>query len=183
MKERESAGEGFPREFRECLEWSLREWPQIEPQVEAIVDAVGDADRRLKRSAVDTLRELGLSHGEFRVLMQLVGGQRSHGQLTRALLVSTGTMTNRLDRLDSAGLVRRHPDPGDRRGVLVELTEKGRSTLDRYIDVEADRERQLLGGLNGRDRAALVELLAKLLWSLEPGEARPMAESKESAED
>lgn len=149
------------------VEWAVKEWPDIDPDVEAIVTRVSAVDRYFDRSAVDSLEAVGLAHGELKVLLRLRRERRAHGDIARELLVSTGTMTNRLDKLEDAGLVRRLPDPADRRGVLVELTEAGRETLDRYVHAQAKRERQMVDGLSDTEKRELGGLLRKLLTSLE----------------
>jgi DNA-binding MarR family transcriptional regulator len=151
----------------ETTEWAVQQWPEIDVDTESIVNRSSMIVRYFERAAVDTLSEVGLSHGELKVLLRLVRGKRSHGEIARHLLVSTGTMTNRLDKLESAGLVARHRDPNDRRGILVELTPAGRETLDRYIAVQAKRERQLLTGLTTDEKRELGRLLRKLLASVE----------------
>lgn len=145
----------------------MREWPEIAPEVEAIVVRLCRAERIIERASVDTLEANGLAHGELQVLLKLTRGLRAHGDVARALLISTGTLTNRLDKLEKAGMVRRLPDPDDRRGVLVELTPEGRATLDRYIAVQARRERELMAAMSEEDRVELAGLLRKLLASLE----------------
>lgn len=155
----------------EHIAWALREWPEIEGEVEGIVDRIGKAHRYIERAAVDTLESLDLTQGELKVLLRLSRGQRSHGEIAKALLISTGTMTNRLDKLDAAGLVRRHPDPADRRGVLVELTPEGRAALDRYIAVQAKRESKLLSAMSSAEKQELGRLLRQLLLSIEAGSA------------
>jgi DNA-binding MarR family transcriptional regulator len=124
------------------------------------------AHRQLERSATDTLDELGLSHGELKVLLRLIRGDRSHGEIARELMVSTGTMTNRLDKLEGAGLVERQRDPSDRRGVRLQLTSSGRKVLDHYIGIQAERERRLMSRLGARERQALDDLLRKLVASI-----------------
>jgi DNA-binding MarR family transcriptional regulator len=86
---------------------------------------------------------------------------------SQQLEVSTGVMTNRLDKLERAGLVSRSKDPNDRRGVMLTLTPAGAERLEAYIDRGAGRERQLLEGLSGSDKQQLNELLIKLVDSLE----------------
>jgi DNA-binding MarR family transcriptional regulator len=149
------------------IAWALREWTQIDPDVEAIVTRIGKANRYIERAAVDTLESLDLAQGELRVLLRLSRGRRSHGEIARDLLVSTGTMTNRLDKLEAAGFVSRHADPADRRGVIVELTPSGREVLDRYIGVQAAREKHLLSAMSAEDKRELSRLLRKLLASVE----------------
>jgi len=149
------------------IAWAINEWPDIDPDVEAIVSRVSTVDRIVDRAAVDTLESLGLAHGDLKVLLRLSRGRMAHGEIARRLLVSTGTMTNRLDKLEKSGLVERHSDPNDRRGVLVELTNEGRATLDRYIAIQAKRERQMLSGMSRADMQQLSGLLRKLVSTLE----------------
>ncbi|MFZ0173186.1 MAG: MarR family transcriptional regulator [Acidimicrobiales bacterium] len=153
-------------DYDEHARWAAQAWPTIDLDVEAIVSRVEHAQRYLERAAVDTRDQVGLAHGELKVLLRLARGIRSQGELAKALLVSTGTMTNQLDKLEAAGLVMRLPDPDDRRGKLVEMTRKGRETLDNYINVQAKREQQLLGRLSAAEKRQLNDLLRKLLASL-----------------
>ena len=76
-------------------------------------------------------------------------------------------MTNRLDQLEEAGLVRRLRDPDDRRGVLVELTERGREVWEEAVVVQAEKEALLAGALNAREREQLNGLLRRLMLEFE----------------
>src|SRR5450830_148340 len=91
----------------------------------------------------------------------------SPGALITQTLVTSGTMTNRIDRLADRGLVRRLPTPGDRRGVLVELTVPGLDAVDRAMAALLDSERELLGALPAPDRERLATLLHALLVRVE----------------
>ncbi len=91
----------------------------------------------------------------------------SPGRLLRETLVTSGTMTNRVDRLVTRGLVHRLPDPSDRRGVLVRLTGTGRSTVDGALDGLLGRERALLAGLGDEDQQVLARLLRTLVVGFE----------------
>ncbi len=146
---------------------ALATWPQIDPAVEGIVTRIGKASRQLDSEMRASLAHVGLTREEFKVLIELHVGPQTHGALSRQLEVSTGVMTNRLDKLERAGLVSRSKDPSDRRGVLLELTPAGAERLDAYIDRGARRERQLLEGLSVRDKRQLNELLTKLVDSLD----------------
>jgi DNA-binding MarR family transcriptional regulator len=146
---------------------ALGRWPELDPEVEGIVSRVCTASQWLDRSARETASRLGLTKEEFKVLLALDDGHRSHGALCRELGVSTGAMTNRLDKLERSGLVARSPDPRDRRGVQLELTDAGGSVLDKTINVGARRERELLSLLSASDRRQLNRLLKKLVVSLE----------------
>jgi DNA-binding MarR family transcriptional regulator len=150
---------------------ALATWPQIDPAVEAIVNQIGDANRYLMTEMRESLAHVDLTMEEFKVLMELRSGPRTHGSLSRGLEVSTGAMTNRLDKLEREGLVTRARDPNDRRGVLLSMTEAGSERLDAYIDRGAHRERQLLEGLTKTDKRRLNDLLAKLLDSLRAEQA------------
>ena len=93
----------------------------------------------------------------------------SPGSLLHTTLVTSGTMTNRIDRLEQAGLVRRGPDPLDKRGVLVTLTTAGRERVDAALADLLAAEQALLAGLPGEARDALAGLLRVLLAPLDAG--------------
>lgn len=151
----------------EHVRGSVERWPQIDPEVEAIVVRLSRAHRFMQKAAEVSLGRVGLTYAEFKVLISLNSGARSHGSLCRQLLTSTGAMTNRLDKLERAELVKRLPDPSDRRGVLLQLTGDGRQRLDKYIDVEARRELELLNALDDHEKDQLNALLRKLVGSLQ----------------
>ena len=88
-------------------------------------------------------------------------------RLGRGLMLSSAGVTSRIDRLERRGLVRRLPDPDDRRGVIVELTEEG-ARLDEAVAAVAESDRQLLERLDPDEVDQLQGLLRKLLTSLEP---------------
>ncbi len=77
--------------------------------------------------------------------------------------MTSGTMTNRVDRLAARGLVERHPDPDDRRGVIVRLTREGKAAVDGAFGALIEAEAQLLAGLPARDHKKLASLLRSLL--------------------
>jgi DNA-binding MarR family transcriptional regulator len=141
-------------------------WPQIDPLVETIVSRIGRIEQLFEKSALPNLDRVGLTHEEFHVLLELQRGERSHGALCRETMSSTGAMTNRLDKLERAGFVRRKPDPNDRRGVLLELTSAGRERLDAFIELQAAREIELLDVLGANEKQELQRLLRKLYMSL-----------------
>ena len=87
----------------------------------------------------------------------------SPGRLLRETLVTSGTMTNRVDRLAARGFVERLADPADRRGVLVRLTPDGKQAVDGAFAALVEAERELLSGLSARDRDRLAALLRPLL--------------------
>ena len=139
--------------------------------VEGIVDRIQSIARRLQRVLDETMSAYGLSHGEWRVLTSLRWAgppfRRSAGDLARIAELSTGAMTNRLDQLEDAGLVKRLRDPDDRRGVLVELTDRGREVWEEALVVQAEKEALLAAALDERERERLNTLLRRLMLEFE----------------
>ena len=107
---------------------------------------------------------------EFDVLAALRRAGRPYqltpGALLRQTMVTSGTMTNRVDRLATRGLVERSPDPSDRRGVLVRLTTAGKQAVDGAFETLLDSERELLSNLSRHDRGTLADLLRRLMGPL-----------------
>ena len=89
--------------------------------------------------------------------------QLSPGQLMQETMVTSGTMTNRLDRLEELQLITREPDPRDGRGSLVTLTKAGMRAVDSAMEDLLDNERELLQNLSAKDRDVLADLLSKLV--------------------
>ncbi|GAA1545523.1 DNA-binding MarR family transcriptional regulator [Microbacterium ginsengiterrae] len=127
--------------------------------------------RHLDRARRDVFRRSDIESWEWDVLSALrrAGApfQLSPKQLLQQTLVSSGTMTNRIDRLVSRGFVRREADPGDRRSVLVTLTDDGRVRVDAAITRLVDIEAELLRALSRADRERLAALLRKLSLSFD----------------
>lgn len=114
----------------------------------------------------------GISTGEYDVLAALRRSgapfRRPPSQLARTLMLSPAGMTNRVDRLEASGHVRREADPGDRRSSYVVLTDRGRQLVDLVTDEHLDNETRLLSPLSDRDRATLDRLLRSLLSQFDP---------------
>ena len=155
----------------EHVEQAVREMPFIDAEVEGAVSRVCKMTRYLDKSMGETLSAYDMTEGEYRVLIKIrLSGPEHHmspGDLSRDLMVSTGAMTNRLDRMEEAGLVVRKRDPDDRRGVLVELTDVGRKVLGEALGEQAAKEIDLLSVLNPREQITLNRLLRKLMRSFE----------------
>jgi DNA-binding MarR family transcriptional regulator len=134
-----------------------QERPDLDVEPLAVLSRVSRLARHLDRARRAAFAEHGLEVFEFDVLVALRRAgppyQLSPGQLLVQTLVASGTMTNRLDRLEGRGLVRRRADPNDRRGVRVRLTGRGRAKVDAAIDDLLDRERALLAELDRLTRA------------------------------
>lgn len=154
-----------------------RERPDLDLAPLAVMSRLSRLARRLDAERKDVFESFGLEGWSFDVLAAL----RRTGApyelppriLLRQTLVSSGAMTNRIDRLEAAGLVARRPDPHDRRGVLVRLTAPGRRRVDECLDALAAREHELLAPLGGDDRARLAVLLRRLLLPIDPPPVDP----------
>lgn len=128
------------------------------------IDRLAKQHARIRDAA---FAEHDLDAWEFDVLAALRRAgdpyELTPGQLVAETLVTSGTMTTRVDRLIERGFVRRRPDPRDRRGVIVELDPAGRDTVDAAMTTLLEHEHALIGALPEGDRAALPEMLRRLL--------------------
>ena len=119
--------------------------------------------RRLRRDQVAQLAPLGLTYAQARALRLVAeAGPLRMAELAAQLEVVPRSATTMVDALEAAGLVTRHPDPGDRRSVLVALTEAGRHLLDRLETARRDSALEVFGGLDVAQRDTLVGLLEVL---------------------
>lgn len=147
------------------------ERPELDVTPLEILSRVSRLARRLDLARGTAFAEHGLDGWEFDVLSALrrAGApyELSPGQLVAETLVTSGTMTNRVDRLLTRGYVERQPDPRDRRGVIVRLTPEGMQTVDAALDDLLAHERDLLAELPRDDRRALAGHLRILLTPFE----------------
>jgi DNA-binding MarR family transcriptional regulator len=154
--------------------------PMIDPEVEGIVDRIGGLQRRFKRAMDETLDEFDLDWSEYKLLSLLTREgevyRSSPGKLARIMELSSGAMTNRLDRLEQAGLVRRLPDPDDRRGILVELTPEGKRVYEDAVGVQGRKESLVASALSVPEKKQLNALLRRLMIEFERAEGGPPPE-------
>jgi DNA-binding MarR family transcriptional regulator len=152
----------------------LEDIPNLDFEVEGIIDRMNGLSRRFKRSLIETIAEHGLTFEEWDVLGTLRRAgppfRRSAGELAKRSELSSGAMTNRLDRLEKTGLVKRLPDPDDRRGVLVELTKAGQKAWLDSSGAQAEREALITAVLSGREKEQLNSLLRRLMLEFESRE-------------
>jgi DNA-binding MarR family transcriptional regulator len=146
----------------------------LDREVEGIVDRIGGLNRRIKRTAEQTIADFGLGYGEWHVLGRLhnQGPRLSPGALAKGLELSSGAMTNRLDGLEQAGLVRRLPDPDDRRALLVELTDEGRRLYRESVAAQAAKESIVAEALSPDEQRQLNALLRRVMLAFEARESR-----------
>jgi DNA-binding MarR family transcriptional regulator len=157
----------------DAIDRIVQEWNRERPDLDVSVTHVLQRITRLyllqSASFAEVFNRYGLTFGEYEVLAALVRSGPPHrlkpSDLVAALVLSSGAMTNRIDRVEAAGLVERLPDPDDRRGTLVALTGKGRQVVDQALLAHLANEERLLTALSPRERGQLTDLLRKLLLS------------------
>lgn len=170
--------DGYDRGMRDEVDRLIEAWSReradLDLQPMAVLSRLSRLGHHLDRARRQAFADHALEPWEFDVLAALrrAGApyELSPGRLIRETLVTSGTMTNRVDRLAARGLVERLPDPRDRRGVLVRLTDDGRSTVDGALEGLLSRERPLLEGLNAADQKRLAALLRALVVPFEQPE-------------
>jgi len=150
-----------------------RERPDLDVRPLEVLSRVSRLARHLDRARGTAFAAHGLDTWEFDVLAALRRAGRpyvlSPGQLVDQTLVTSGTMTNRIDRLERQGMVTRAPDPSDRRGVQVRLTSAGKKQVDGALADLLAREREVLSALPARQRETLAGLLRQLVAPFEVG--------------
>jgi DNA-binding MarR family transcriptional regulator len=152
----------------------LDQWARERPDVDAwpmgIVGRLSRLSRLLDRELKDFFTRHGLEHWEFDVLATLRRSgppyELTAGALNRAAMVTSGAITNRIDRMAAKGLVERLPDEEDRRSIRVRLTDRGLATIEGLVGPHLANEARLLDALAPQDRDRLAGLLRDLLESL-----------------
>jgi DNA-binding MarR family transcriptional regulator len=156
----------------EKLEVWKREIPALDVLTEGIVERIQVLARYFDRSMDETLAEFGLDGRLYWMIGNLrypgPPYRRSPGELAESMHLSSGAMTNRLDRAEAAGLIRRLPDPNDRRAQLIEPTEKGHAEWDRLVGAQAQREALFASALSDDEKATLHGLLRRLMQAFPP---------------
>ncbi|MGW5736212.1 MULTISPECIES: MarR family winged helix-turn-helix transcriptional regulator [Streptomyces] len=153
------------------------QWHRERPDIDeasldamALVGRIKRADHLLSKGMKPVFAEHGLEFAEFDVLATLrrVGAphELTAGGLLKTAMVTSGAITNRLDKLERKGFIERHPDPADRRAIRVRLTEAGRDLVDRAVVDHVANEERMLSPLSQEDRKALHGALRRLLVAL-----------------
>lgn len=157
-------------------EWQ-RERPDIDANVMALVGRLLQATHLLERNwFLPLAAQFELHQGEFDVIAALRRSGSPYAMtptdLHEGLMLSSGAMTSRLDRLERKGLIERVPSPNDRRSTLVRLTPAGLALIDKLLPLHVANEQQALASLTQKEQAQLDGLLAKLLVGLgrKPGD-------------
>lgn len=161
----------YSRKVDELVEQWATERPDIDRSAMAVLARIERLATLLDEQFAPTLARYGLTRGDFDLLATLRRSGKPYRltptALSRAMMISSGGTTKRLDRLESRGLVARSDDPNDRRGVVVALTPKGVRLVDEAVGAHVADELRALAPLTARDRATLIRLLDQLLEPLE----------------
>lgn len=151
-------------------QWA-RELPDLDTVGMAVLGRARWISLFVRPAIEDVFRRHGLDTGEFDVVATLLRSGPPYRlrptELYRSLMISSGGLTNRLARLEKAGLVRRVESGNDARSLPVELTGKGRTTAEAAIRADMECEAALLAGLSSDERDTLGRLLCKLAFSLD----------------
>jgi DNA-binding MarR family transcriptional regulator len=160
---------------RDLIDGAIGGWqgtrPDIDTKALQVTGRLARIGPHLARRQEAVLERFGLNRGEVGALsaLRLSGPahQLSPTRLGKGLMLSSAGVTSRIDRLERRGLVRRLPDPDDRRGVIIELTDLGVETVDEAVRAIAASDRELVERLDDDEIRTLEELLRKLLSGLE----------------
>jgi DNA-binding MarR family transcriptional regulator len=161
-----------------------REFPGLDASSIAVLGRLHRCDIKYQLLVSESLAEFDLSTAAFDVLASLRRSgptyRRTAGELAQIGLITTGGLTQRIDRLEKAGLVERVKGPGDRRLVYIQLTAAGRALIDEVIQVHFSRQRKMLDGLTSTEQRQLARLLGRLEQSLEAAEIHQAVEADEA---
>ncbi|HLT10112.1 MAG TPA: MarR family transcriptional regulator [Micromonosporaceae bacterium] len=154
---------------RVLAQWRV-ERPDLDPTPMGVVGRISRAARLLERRLSANFARYGLQQHEFDMLATLRRSGHPYrltaGALLTASMVTSGAITNRVDKLAAKGLVTRETDPSNRRSVLITLTDRGRRLVDEVLVAHVAREAELLAVLTPRDRQQLARILRNLLEAL-----------------
>ena len=148
-----------------------RERPDLDVSAMGLLGRLSRLSTHIGREIEKTFAERGLSASSFDVLATLRRSgppyRLSPGELLDTTVVSSGTMTNRIDQLEKAGLVERIANPEDRRSVIIALTEEGLRRVDEAATAHVANQHRVVSELSPEERATLDRLLRKYLAAFE----------------
>ncbi len=162
---------------RDGVDTIIEQWraarPDLDPSPIGVIGRISRLARELEARLEPVYREHGLEPGWHDVLATLRRAGPPFAlrpsDLTGTLMLTSSGTTKRLDKLEDAGLIARAPDPGDRRAILITLTDAGRELIDGVTAAHLANEASLLSSLSDAERGGLADLLRKLLLGLDPG--------------
>jgi DNA-binding MarR family transcriptional regulator len=159
-------------DFVDCAisDWA-KQLPGLKTSALEVTGRLGRITRHIDRRTADAVAASGVSCRDLDVLGALRRADSEAGlpagECAKAAMLTSGGMTGQADRLASAGLIVRKPDPDDRRTVLMTLTSEGRDVVESALDAYLSASEEVLDVLSGEEQATLAELLRKLLVGLE----------------
>ncbi|MFF4319941.1 MarR family winged helix-turn-helix transcriptional regulator [Streptomyces sp. NPDC001568] len=156
---------------KDAVDAIAAQWYAVRPDLDTAPMAVFGRMYRITKAMGDamerTYNRYGISRGEFDVVATLRRSGApytlSPRQLSATLMLTTGGMTGRLDKLEKAGLLGRSPDPHDRRGLQVTISDRGLALIDEAVTAGLEVQRAALAGLDGEEVEQLTALLRKLM--------------------
>ncbi len=155
----------------EILQQWARERPDLDTSPMAIIGRISRIEKKVDPLLASVFRKFGLERWSFDVLATLRRSgypyELTPTQLFSSLMLTSGAITHRSDELVRAGLVQRKPDPDDRRGVRVKLTDLGLAKINEAVTAHVENERKMLRHLSRPERSLLISLLRRFLWGLE----------------
>lgn len=148
-----------------------RERPDLDISPMGLIGRLGNITLHLSREMEKVFSQFGLNTSSFDVLATLRRAGEpytlSPGEMLSTLMVTSGTMTNRIDQLEKAGWVIRKVNPEDGRSFLVSLTPEGLELINRVIEAHVKNQKRLVEGLSTQEQQILNQLLKVFLTSLE----------------
>ena len=174
---RDARSQDNRHDSEDAVDRIIAQWHRERPELDVSGKGITGRITRLRnlisdRFDADAFKPHGLNGGDYGILAALrrVGAphELTPTELTRHQMVTSGGMTAMLDRLERRGWIERVPNPNDRRGVLVRLTETGKGVVDAAMASHVETERALVTALSAREQEQLASLLRKLLRSLDP---------------
>ncbi len=160
------------RADRAVAQWN-QERPDLDVSTMRVLGRLAECALVISRDRINPLfARFGLQPGEFDVLATLRRSGKPYALTPTALyedaMISSGSMTNRIDRLEAAGLVKRTANPSDGRATLVMLTRQGVKLIDEAVEAHVRNQAEVLAALDAKEQAQLSGLLAKLLRANRP---------------
>ncbi|BCP53896.1 transcriptional regulator [Kaistia sp. 32K] len=157
----------------EILQQWQRERPDLDVGPMGLIGRLGRVAHYLTREMEKTFAEFGLTGASFDVLATLRRAGPPYsltpGDLLSTMMITSGTLTNRIDQLEKAGLVARAPSAGDRRVVIISLTERGFATIEATVTAHVATQKRLVSVLSDEERARLDGELRKFLAGIAAG--------------
>jgi DNA-binding MarR family transcriptional regulator len=155
----------------EILRQWARERPDLNTSPMGIIGRISRIERKIDPLLAPVFRKFGLEQWSFDVLATLRRSgypyELTPTQLFKSLMLTSGAITHRGDELVKAGLVQRKPDPNDRRGVRINLTDLGLAKINEAMTAHLENERRILRHLSKQERSQLISLLRRFLLGLE----------------